>query len=223
MAKEKAKAKATSSARGPGRLSAEETALLPGRLLTAALALFDERGYADTTMEQIAKRAGASTKTLYSRYANKAEILTASINRLVERGLASHAAALPADADSADPRSVIIGLGRQIATALSGGEGSRIAYLLLTEGRRIPELGALYKMGLGRGTGLFRAPLELWQAYGLLPELTDVDRSARLCLSIMTDIPRIRAAIGDPMTPDEIEAHLALAADVFLRGCGYRG
>jgi AcrR family transcriptional regulator len=218
-----AKKRAKTPARGPGRLSAEEAALLPGRLLAAALTLFDERGYADTTMEQIAKHAGASTKTLYSRYANKAEILTASIARLVERGLAMHTAALPTDAENAAPRSVVIGLGRQIATALSAGEGSRIAYLLLTEGRRIPELGTIYKMGLAQGTGLFRAPLARWHADGLLPALKDLDRSARLCLSIMTDIPRIRAAIGDPMTPDEIESHLATAADVFLRGCGYRG
>src|SRR5215469_1659631 len=107
-----AKKKLKPPARGPGRLSAEEAALLPGRLLNAALALFDERGYADTTMEQIAKHAGASTKTLYSRYANKAEILTASINRLVERALAVHTAALPGDPRTADLRDVIIGLGR---------------------------------------------------------------------------------------------------------------
>ena len=34
----------------PGRLSAEQAAELPGRLMDAALALFTERGYGDTTM-----------------------------------------------------------------------------------------------------------------------------------------------------------------------------
>ena len=207
--------------RGPGRLSAEETAQLPGRLLNAALALFDERGYADTAMEQIAKRAGASTKTLYGRYANKAAILTASINRLVERALAVHVAALPADPRTADPKRVLIGIGRQIATGLSMGEGARIAYLLLTEGRRIPELGDLYRAGMAHGTGLFRAALAEWHVDGRLPAVTDLERTARLCLSMMTDVPRIRAAIGDPMTADEIEAHIDFAAGMFLRGCGY--
>src|SRR3954465_4355791 len=60
---------------GPGRLSADELAKLPDRLLDAALHLFDVQGYANTTMEQIAKQAGASTKTIYSRYPNKAAIL----------------------------------------------------------------------------------------------------------------------------------------------------
>jgi hypothetical protein len=38
---------------------------------------------------------------------------------------------------------------------------------------------------------------------------------------MMTDIPRVRAAIGEPMTVAEIEWHLALTAEFFLRGCGY--
>jgi AcrR family transcriptional regulator len=218
MKREKAKA----AGRGPGRLSAEQAEFLPERLLDAALVLFDERGYAGTTMEQIAKRAGASTKTLYSRYANKADILVASINRLVERALATLATELAADPRGADPRGAIIGLGRRIALGLSAGQGARIGYLLLTEGRRIPELGAIYKAGLARGTGLFRAALERLRADGSLPGLTDLDRTARLCLSMMTDIPRIRAAIGEPMTEAAIDAHITFAADIFLRGCGYR-
>jgi len=39
---------------------------------------------------------------------------------------------------------------------------------------------------------------------------------------MLTDAARIRTALGDPMTPAEIDAHVGLAADVFLRGCGYR-
>jgi TetR/AcrR family transcriptional regulator, mexJK operon transcriptional repressor len=214
--------KARKRSLGPGRLSAEETARLPERLLDAALDLFEQRGYAETSMEQIARHAGASTKTLYSRYANKAEILTAAIGRLVERALVVHAAELSDDPRKADPRSVMVSLGRRIATGLSHGQGSRIAYLLLTEARRIPDLAAIYKAGLAHGTGLFGRALEGWHAEGLLPEVRDIQRTSRLCLSVMTDIPRIRAAIGDPMTAAEIEGHIAFAAEFFLRGCGYR-
>src|SRR5262249_9691530 len=170
----------------------------------------------------IARKAGASTKTLYSRYANKAEILTAAINRLVERALSVHVEELADDPRGADPNSVMVSLGRRIATGLSHGQGGRIAYLLLTEARRMPDLAALYKDGLARGTGLFRTALADWQADGLLPDIKDLPRASRLCLSMMTDIPRIRAAIGDPMTAAEIETHVSFAAAFFLRGCGYR-
>jgi AcrR family transcriptional regulator len=65
---------------GPGRLSAEDAAKLPDRLLDAALEVFNEKNFADATMEQIARRAGASTKTLYARYADKAAVVEAVVN-----------------------------------------------------------------------------------------------------------------------------------------------
>ena len=49
-------------------------------------------GYARATMDAIAKAAGASRKTIYARYANKAEVLTAVVNRLLDTALAPHEA-----------------------------------------------------------------------------------------------------------------------------------
>ena len=46
--------------------------------------------------------------------------------------------------------------------------------------------------------------------------------AAMLLISIMTDMARIRTAMGDPMTKAEIDAYAPCAADMFLRGCGYR-
>ena len=74
---------------GPGRLSAEGAAGLMDRLLDAAHALFNKQGFSETTIDQIAKEAGASTKTIYTRFANKGEIMQAVVHRLVERSVAS--------------------------------------------------------------------------------------------------------------------------------------
>src|ERR1044071_5325696 len=52
------KKKSAKSRGGPGRLSAEDAARLPDRLLDAALELFNERTYAEATMEQIARGGG---------------------------------------------------------------------------------------------------------------------------------------------------------------------
>src|SRR5690242_18431738 len=73
------------SAKGPGRLSAEEAAAVPDRLMDAAFLLFSRKGYADTSMEEIARTANASTKTIYSRYANKSELLKAVVERIITR------------------------------------------------------------------------------------------------------------------------------------------
>jgi AcrR family transcriptional regulator len=42
-------------------------------------------------MNGIAKQAGASTKTIYTRHADKGEILQAAVKRTIDRHISSHA------------------------------------------------------------------------------------------------------------------------------------
>ena len=216
------KKKARKPKLGPGRLSVDELAKLPDRLLDAALHLFNSQGYASTTMEQIAKEAGASTKTVYSRFPNKEAVLKAAVSRIVERSLAAHAAAIRVDPREAGPRDFIVSLGGQISNSLSKGEGASLIYLALSEARHFPELVVFYKAIIARGAAMIGDALEGWKARGLLPELKDSEKASRLCLSMISDAARIRAALGEPMTPAEVESHVTLAADIFLRGCGYK-
>jgi len=205
----------------PGRLSAEDAAKLPDRLLDAALEVFNERTYADTTMEQIARRAGASTKTLYARYADKAAVVEAVVHRIVERSLAAQAAASPLDPAQIDPRSFILGLGTRIVSSMSG-EGAGLIRIALAEARRFPIITKMYNATLSRGRGIFRHALEQWQADGLLPDLKNPEMAATLLISLLTDMARIRTAMGDPMSKAEIDEFIPYAADLFLRGCGYK-
>lgn len=213
--------KAKKARGGPGRLSAEDAAKLPDRLLDAALELFNERTFADTTMEQIARRAGASTKTLYARYGDKAAVLDAVVTRIIERTLAQHAAAASLDPAQIDPRSFIVGLGTRIVLGI-GGEGAGLISIALSEARRFPIITKMYNATLTRGRGIFRNALEIWQRQGLLPDLTDPELAAKLLISLLTDMARIRTAMGDPMSTQEVETFIPYATDLFLRGCGYK-
>ena len=174
-----AKKKTSKPRGGPGRLSTEDAARLPDRLLDAAQALLNEKSFADTTMEQIARRAGASTKTLYARYADKAAVLEAVVNRIVERSLIAHAAAISADPRGADPRVFLISLGTRIVTGISG-EGAGLVQIALGEARRFPVISKMYNATLARGQGLFQNALEAWHAEGLLPDLKDPPMAALL-------------------------------------------
>jgi AcrR family transcriptional regulator len=49
----------------------------PGRLAEAALDLFGERGYDQTTVEDIAARAGVTKRTFFRHYGDKREVLFA--------------------------------------------------------------------------------------------------------------------------------------------------
>jgi AcrR family transcriptional regulator len=205
---------------GPGRLSAEEAAAVPDRLMDAAFALFSHKGYADTSMEEIARTANASTKTIYSRYANKAELLKAVVERIITRVQAAHAAETSPDPAQVEPRRFLVGLGRRILAELNG-PSAGLMQLALSEARRAPELARMYGEMLAVGQGNFRGALEAWGAAGLLPALKEPERAASLCLSLLTDAARIRVALGLPMSQAEIDSYIPDAVDLFLRGMGY--
>ena len=206
---------------GPGRLSAEDAARVSDRLLDAALELFNERSFADTTMEQIARRAGASTKTLYARYSDKAAVVEAVVNRIIKDALDKHAAATSIDPRHVDPRLFIVGLATRILMQITG-EATGLINIALTEGRRFPIITKMYNATLVRGRGIFQNALEIWHQDGLLPDLVNPPMAAMVLISMLTDMGRIRTAMGDPMTKAEIDAYVPYAADMFLRGCGYR-
>ena len=205
---------------GPGRLSAEAAAAVPDRLMDAAFGLFSRQGYADTSMEEIAKAANASTKTIYSRYANKGELLKAVVERLITRNIAEHAAETSPDPARVEPRHFLVTLGRRILTELNG-PAAGLMQLAFSEARRAPELARLYQDMLAVGRNNFRRPLEAWAAQGLLPELKDAERAASLCISLLTDAARIRVALGLKMSQAEIDDYIPGAVDLFLRGMGY--
>ncbi|SNS77130.1 transcriptional regulator, TetR family [Streptosporangium subroseum] len=55
-----------------------------GRLATAALELYSERGYEQTTVTEIAKRAGLTERTFFNHYADKREVLFATSGEFQE-------------------------------------------------------------------------------------------------------------------------------------------
>jgi AcrR family transcriptional regulator len=208
---------------GPGRLSAEETAQLPERLLDAALDVFSERGFSGATMDQIAKAAGASTKTIYARYADKTEVLKAVIRRIVNRTVEAHVRQAPLDIDQTDLREFLVELCVQVSVRIST-EAARLNQFAMAEVHRVPELKRLHQESQARGASLISEALALWHGRGAIADLDpkDFKRAGVLCLSMATDWTRIRTSLRDPPTKREIDEYVAFAVDMFLRGCGYR-
>jgi AcrR family transcriptional regulator len=65
----------------------EQAARTRGRILDAAAELFLERGYARTTVQELADRAGVARDTVHAIFGGKARVLTALIDtRLVPDG-----------------------------------------------------------------------------------------------------------------------------------------
>jgi AcrR family transcriptional regulator len=80
-----------------------------GRLITAAIELFDEQGYEATTVAEIAERAGLTKRTFFRHFTDKREVLfsgSEELQRLWVQGVAGAAAdatALEIVADGLDP------------------------------------------------------------------------------------------------------------------------
>lgn len=208
---------------GPGRLSAEQTAELPGRLLDAALKLFSENGFEKTTMDQIAREAGASTKTIYARFSNKEEILKAVVRRIVDRTIDIHRRTAPITGPDADPRESLVKLCTDVCVRIST-EAGPLNRMAMSESHRMPELGKLHAQATAFGAGYIREGLDMWSKQGLLPDLKpeDFEIASVLCLSMATDWTRINTSLSKPPSRAEIDKYVGFAIDVFLRGCGYR-
>ena len=68
-----------------------------GRLQEAALSLYSERGFDQTTAAQIAERAGLTERTFFRHFADKREVLFGGSALLQERIVAGVAGAPPGD------------------------------------------------------------------------------------------------------------------------------
>ena len=208
-------------ARGPGRLSAEDTALLGGRLLDAAQSVFIEMGYARSTMDAIAKAAGASRKTLYARYANKAEVLTAVVNRLLDTALAPHEAEPVMALAGRDPRSLLLQIAQEISGLSALPQVAGLNRLIMSEAVQVPELAQLFIDLHERATANIGRSLEALKMEGGLTHLPPTNLAAMLFIEMIDSVPRIRALLGRPLPKKENEALITAAVDLFLRGCGY--
>src|SRR5512133_2706351 len=68
-------------------------------LTRAALELFVERGYGETTLAEIAESAGVSTRTIFAYFAGKEDILFSSLQTMLD-ALAQALAERPAGTDT---------------------------------------------------------------------------------------------------------------------------
>jgi AcrR family transcriptional regulator len=115
----------------------------PDEVLDAALALFVEKGFASTKVEEIAARAGLSKGAVYLYFPSKEALLEGLVKRAV-LPIANNALNA-VEHFSGDPRLVISMVLKMVAQRLSDPKTIAIPRLIIREAVHFPALAQMYR------------------------------------------------------------------------------
>jgi AcrR family transcriptional regulator len=187
-------------------------------LLDAAEAVFVEMGYSAASMDDIARRAGMSKKTLYRIFNDKESLFAAVVD--ARRAVL---AAMVAEIDTAESRSAenVLSewLGRVAGFALAPRQVA-LHRLVIAEAQRAPELArAFYHAGPNKICQGLTDWLQQQSERGNL-RIADPCSAANMLFSMVCSEPQAKILMHGAEPPDReiIEERVTSAVDLFLNG-----
>jgi AcrR family transcriptional regulator len=180
---------------------------------------FADSGYAATSMEAVARRAGVSTKTLYRLVPNKASLFEGMVSDRLERFL-SDVNLRAVDHD--DIEQALYAALMACADLSLDEEVVALQRMVLQEAGKSSDIaGTFYRNGIQRTLAALADWLRVQQQRGLI-QLDDVEEAAGMLLGMVASAPRRAAIYGGVALPSraQIEARARTCAALFLRGCG---
>ncbi len=115
----------------------------PGELLEAALALFVEKGYAATRVEEVAARAGVSKGTLFLYFPSKEELFKAVVRENAGRHLQD--AFREVEAYTGSSAELLHEFIRRWWTQYGGTPAAGLTKLIMSEAANFPDLAQYYQ------------------------------------------------------------------------------
>lgn len=180
-------------------------------MLDAALALFVERGFAATSIEDVIARSGGSKSLLYQRFGNKEGLFSALIGKAttaIAEGLGD--ARIGEDAALPDALSAFA---RATAGAVLRRELIDLLRLAIGEANRFPALGTrFWRSGPEPASALLVGHLRRRGVEG-----DDLEQLADLFFAMLVDRPALAMALGARglMEPAEIDEHAARVVEAY--------
>jgi TetR/AcrR family transcriptional regulator, mexJK operon transcriptional repressor len=201
-----------------GRPSRSAALHLHDRILEAATHLFLLEGYASTSIEGIAARAGISKKTFYHRFDDKAALFAAVVHRIIEHIRPPPEVPL---LEGVKLDEILRRLAGIIVRAALSPQALALNRLVVAESARFPDLvRMLHEDSASKEAITLIADLlarELPAAH-LTVELQRF--AATQFLHMIVAVPQRRSmGQGLPMTPRELEVWAHRSVDLFLKGC----
>lgn len=126
-------------------------------VLDAAQDCFLELGYAGTSMDAVAARAGVSKATIYAHFQGKDELFGAIMRRRCEQVIPDE---MPPPAPDEDARTVLRAVAQRLLELMMSPEAAAVYRIVVAESLRAPDLArAFYEAGPERSRGLLGATL----------------------------------------------------------------
>ena len=179
---------------------------------------FAANGYAATSTETVARRAGVSTKTLYRLVPNKSALFEAMVSDRLEQ---IPVRLQPAGADDADIEDGLNAALMACADLALDPEVVALQRIILQETSQFPDLAAtFYNNGIVRTAAALSSWLRPQVKRGLI-ELDNVEEAAGMLIGMVASAPQRAAIFGGMKLPSRarIKARVRSCAALFLRGC----
>jgi len=178
---------------------------------------FAENGYAATSMEAVARRAGVSTKTVYRLIPTKAALFESMVSDRIDRFVSTVSLR---GCDHSDIQTALQAALMICAELILDPEVIALYRMMLAEGDafpRIPE--TFYKKAMQRTVAALAEWLRARQKRGLIA-LDNVNEAAGMLLGMLVFEPQRAALYGHQPLPDRkaIAARADACAKLFLRG-----
>ena len=205
----------------PARPRGRPAGLTGEALLAVARGVFLEKGYAATSMDQVAARAGISKASLYREHPSKAVLYAAVVHDWVTQGRDSMRPALARLIASKDIRRGLVELAETMRAGILSAPVLQMRRLVTSEASTHPEVAAAYltdswKINIDRLAGALQSlaaqnRLRLTDPRLAAEQLTWLVIGAPLNARLLTD----QSDLSDFSSPED-------AVELFLAGYGLR-
>ena len=209
---------ATEAPRGPGRPQMRSDEATRAIIFDAARGEFAHSGYAATSMDSVARRAGISTKTLYRLVPNKAALFEAMITERIDRfvSVVNLRGCKADDVEVALTEALMI-----CGELLLDGEVIALQRVILGDSDKFPEIAeTFYHKAIRRTEDALADWLRRQQKRGLIA-LDDAQAAAGMLLGMLAFQPHRAVMFGhkEPLSRQEMEERAKACAVLFLQGC----
>jgi AcrR family transcriptional regulator len=191
-------------------------------MIAAATRVFLRDGFGAASIDKVAHEAGVSTRTLYERFKNKADLLASVITRLVDRDMVT---LFGAELERMSTRQALLTIGETVTGRACAPEAAALFRIVAAEAQRFPALAA--KMRAGTKARVNNAVANYFRSQVLRGKLVlgDPDRAAALFMQMVCAELHECLLFGSPeeVSKLNVAAHLQQVVDIFLNGAAPRG